>query len=69
MGTQSFLAVGMSANPLHFSFLVTDELINCCIIVAVLYAVVLLVASVLLTHRRERLRASRGSELQKLVTD
>lgn len=59
----------MSANPLHFSFQVTDELINCCIIVAVLYAVVLLVASVLLTHRRERLRASRGSELQKLVTD
>ena len=59
----------MSASPLHFSFRVTDELINCCIIVAVLYAVVLLVASVVLVHRKERLRASRGSELQKLVTD
>lgn len=59
----------MSASPLHFSFAVTDELINCCIIVAALYAVVLLAASVALTHRRERLRASRGAELQKLVTD
>ena len=44
-------------------------MINCCIIVAALYAVVLLAASVALTHRRERLRASRGAELQKLVTD
>jgi hypothetical protein len=59
----------MSENPLYFEFRVTDELINCTIIVTVFYAVAFLISSVILNQRKEKSSQRRGIEMQKLVTD
>lgn len=64
-----FLSLAMSANPLYFEFEVTDELINCCIIVTALYAVGFLVACLVLNNRAELQRQRRGLEMQNLITD
>jgi hypothetical protein len=64
---QIFLALAMSASPLHFEFEVSDERINCCIIVTALYAVAFLSSRVVLTSRG---RPSRGEiEVQGLVDE
>lgn len=65
---QVFLSVSMASHPEHFEFNVDDSLINCSIVVTVLYGVILLVTS-LMAYWRKKNEAERGIEGRNLMSE
>jgi len=50
---QIFLTITMAAKPQYFTFTISDEIINCTILVTIFYAVVLIFTSLILNARRK----------------